>query len=114
KNYNARFEPVLIKMAGLETVSITSEKVDNTDSFMVLSTEFYLKTGITIDKEAESLKIKEELEYTKGFLASVMKKLSNERFVSGAPAQVVEMEKKKQADAEAKIKALEERLAALN
>ena len=114
KSYNARFEPVLIKMAGLESVSITSEKVDNTDSFMVLSTEFYLKTGITIDKEAESLKIKEELEYTKGFLTSVMKKLSNERFVSGAPAQVVEMEKKKQADAEAKLKALEERLAALN
>ena len=63
--------------------------------------------------EEEKANLKKELEYTQGFLASVMKKLSNERFVAGAPAQVIEMERKKQADAEAKIKALEESLAKL-
>ncbi|WP_226391367.1 hypothetical protein, partial [Penaeicola halotolerans] len=63
--------------------------------------------------EEEKENIQKEIDYTKGFLNSVMKKLSNERFVAGAPAQVIEMERKKQADAEAKIKALEESLAKL-
>jgi valyl-tRNA synthetase len=58
--------------------------------------------------------LRQELEYTKGFLNSVVKKLSNERFVAGAPENVVAMEKKKQADAEAKIRVLEEKIASLN
>jgi valyl-tRNA synthetase len=66
-----------------------------------------------VDSEAERRKAEEELKYARGFLASVEKKLGNERFVSGAPAQVLENERKKKADAEAKIKAIEERLAVL-
>jgi valyl-tRNA synthetase len=66
-----------------------------------------------VDSEAERRKAEEELKYARGFLASVEKKLGNERFVSGAPPQVLENERKKKADAEAKIKAIEERLAVL-
>jgi valyl-tRNA synthetase len=66
-----------------------------------------------MDSAAETLKAQEELKYLRGFLTSVDKKLGNERFVSGAPPQVLENERKKKADAEAKIKALEERLAVL-
>ena len=66
-----------------------------------------------MDEGEEKEKLEKELEYTKGFLNSVTKKLSNERFVSGAPEQVVAAEKNKQADAESKIKALEEQLAAM-
>jgi valyl-tRNA synthetase len=69
--------------------------------------------GDKIDVEEELKKLTEELQYTKGFLNGVMKKLSNERFVNNAPANVVELERKKQADAEDKVKALEERIAAL-
>ena len=69
--------------------------------------------GGGMDPEAELKKTEEELNYARGFLNSVDKKLSNERFVAGAPAQVLEVERKKKADAEAKIKALEERLAVL-
>jgi valyl-tRNA synthetase len=109
-SFDNQFEPVLIKMANLDKVSQTKDKVSNAESFMVLSTEFYVVTGVELDIEAEINKISEELEYTKGFLFSVMKKLNNERFVSSAPEEVVAMERKKQADAEAKIKALQERL----
>ncbi|NVJ64605.1 MAG: hypothetical protein HWD84_10310, partial [Flavobacteriaceae bacterium] len=83
-------------------------------SFVIKSDEFYLPLPEgSIDVVAEKEEITKELEYTKGFLNSVMKKLSNEKFVSGAPEQVVANEKKKQADAEAKIKVLEEKLASL-
>ena len=75
--------------------------------------EFFVPVSGKIDVEAEKNKLEEELKYTKGFLASVQKKLSNERFVNNAPEQVVAIEKKKQADAEAKIAALEASLAAL-
>ena len=64
--------------------------------------------------EAEKAEMEKELAYAKGFLNSVIKKLSNERFVNNAPEQVVANEKKKQADAEAKIKSLEEKLATMN
>jgi valyl-tRNA synthetase len=67
-----------------------------------------------VDVEAERDKLQKELEYTKGFLNSVEKKLSNERFVSGAPEQVVAAEKKKQADAQSKVELLEQKLASLN
>jgi valyl-tRNA synthetase len=80
---------------------------------MVRSTEFFVPLGHTHDVEAEKKKLGEELAYTRGFLDTVMKKLSNERFVSGAPPKVVELEQKKKADAEAKIKVLKERLRSL-
>ncbi|GMQ29428.1 valine--tRNA ligase [Algoriphagus confluentis] len=105
----SRFQAVLIKLANLSSLSF-AENVDNAMSFVVKADECFIPMGDSIDVEEEKENLKKELEYTRGFLNSVMKKLSNERFVAGAPAQVVEMEKKKQADAEAKIKALEESL----
>ena len=69
--------------------------------------------GSTVDVESEITKLEEELKYTQGFLNSVMKKLGNERFVNNAPAVVVEKEQKKKADAESKIKVIEEQIAAL-
>ena len=104
-----RFQAVLEKLANLSSLNFAS-KVENAMSFVVKADECFVPMGDSIDMEEEKAAIQKELEYTKGFLNSVMKKLSNERFVAGAPAQVVENEKKKQADAEAKIKALEESL----
>jgi valyl-tRNA synthetase len=104
-----RFQAVLEKLANLSSLNFAS-KVENAMSFVVKADECFVPMSDSIDVEEEKAAIQKELEYTKGFLNSVMKKLSNERFVAGAPAQVVENEKKKQADAEAKIKALEESL----
>ena len=80
---------------------------------MVKSTNFYVPLGGFVNAEEELKKLEEELKYMQGFLNSVMKKLSNERFVSSAPEAVVALEKAKQADAEAKIKVMEERIAGL-
>jgi valyl-tRNA synthetase len=107
-----RFESVLVKLANLSSLNFAA-KVENAMSFVVKADECFVPMGDSINVEEEKATLQKELEYTKGFLNSVMKKLSNERFVAGAPAQVVENEKKKQADAEAKIKALEESLAKL-
>lgn len=107
-----RFEAVLYKLANLSSLAF-AEKVENAMSFVVKSDECFVPMGDSIDIEEEKANIQKELDYTRGFLNSVVKKLSNERFVAGAPAQVVENEKKKQADAEAKIKALEESLSKL-
>ncbi|QDH79688.1 valine--tRNA ligase [Echinicola soli] len=106
------FEAILKKLANLNKVDFAG-KVEGALSFVVKSDEFFIPLSEQIDVEAEKDNIQKELEYTKGFLNSVTKKLSNERFVNNAPAQVVENEKKKQADAEAKIKALEESLSKL-
>jgi valyl-tRNA synthetase len=82
-------------------------------SFRVKSNEYFVPLTGTIDVEAEIAKIEAELNYTRGFLASVQKKLANERFVAGAPEQVVALERKKAADAEATIETLEKSLANL-
>ena len=108
--YNKKLEPVMIKIANLGSVGETSIKINDAESFMILSSEFFVVTGTKIDSESEIKKINEELSYTKGFLASVIKKLENEKFKSNAPEQVLALERKKQSDAEAKIKALEARL----
>ncbi|MEN8118230.1 MAG: valine--tRNA ligase, partial [Bacteroidota bacterium] len=89
------------------------EEVKGAASFRVKSTNFYVPLEGFVDAEEELKTLEEELKYTKGFLNSVMKKLSNERFVNNAPEVVVAKEKAKQADAEAKIKVLEERIAAM-
>lgn len=104
------YKPILQKLANLSKVEFVSEKVGNANQFLIKDDEFYIPLEEKLDPEKEKAKLTEELEYQKGFLASVLKKLSNERFVAGAPPQVVETERKKQADAEAKIKALEEAL----
>ncbi|SMG37528.1 valyl-tRNA synthetase [Marivirga sericea] len=104
---------VIDKLANIEELAFTTEKIDQAVSFFIGSDECFIPMEGTIDVEKEKEEIQKELDYNKGFLKSVKKKLENERFVSNAPAQVVEMEKKKQADAEAKIKTLEDSLANL-
>lgn len=101
----------LIKMAMLTSVTFSNTKPNNCYSFVIQSHEFYIETEGGIDAETEKENLLKELEYTRGFLASVDKKLSNEKFVNGAPAQVVAIEQKKQEDALAKLKTLEESLA---
>ena len=102
----------LKKLANVSRIS-DEEKPTNAFSFVIGSDEFFIPASDTIDLEEERKKIEEELKYAKGFKTSVEKKLSNERFVNNAPEKVVEMERKKLADAEAKIKTLEESLAAI-
>lgn len=111
KTVNNVAEP-LKKLANLESIR-NGEKPANAFSFMVRTAEFYIPASDTIDVEAERKKLEEELKYAKGFKNTVEKKLANERFVNNAPEKVVEMERKKLADAVAKIKALEESIAGL-
>ncbi len=113
ENYPAEFEPVILKMGNLKGVESVEEKNPTAAAFMVKTTQYFVPMEGKIDVEAELKKLEEELTYLEGFLASVMKKLSNERFVSSAPEKVVANERAKQADAEAKIAALKERIAAL-
>ncbi len=113
KGYASEFNAVLVKMGNLLAMNEVAEEVKLAASFLVKSTTFYVPLGATIDVEEELKKLQAELDYTKGFLNSVMKKLSNERFVSSAPEAVVATERAKQADAEAKIKVLEDQIAGL-
>ena len=109
----AAYEPVIKKMANLESIETVAQKGEGTASFLVGTTEFAVPLGNLIDVEAEIAKQEAELKHLEGFLIGVQKKLSNEKFVANAPAAVVEMERKKQADAESKIAALKESLAKL-
>ncbi len=111
--YDDSFLPVLRKLARLGEVTFIDEKPENAISFIVKATEYYIPFEEQIDVEEEIRKLEEDLKYARGFLAGVMKKLGNERFVANAPAQVVEREQQKKADAEAKIRALEERIGEL-
>ncbi len=108
------WDTVIQKLTNVSEVSYVNEKVDGALSFRVKSNEYFIPISGAIDIEAEIAKIQEELKYTKGFLTSVQKKLSNERFVNNAPEKVIEMERKKQSDAEAKIETLEKSLASLS
>jgi valyl-tRNA synthetase len=108
------FDAVIVKMGNLTVLDYITDKVANANSFLVNSNEYFIPFGETIDVTAEKAKMEEELNYTKGFLKSVQGKLSNEKFVSGAPAQVLDNERKKEADALQKIAVLEEKLASLN
>ncbi|WP_436517106.1 valine--tRNA ligase [Ekhidna sp. To15] len=102
----------LTKLSNLSSIQ-NADKPENAFSFVIGSEEFFIPASENIDVEAEKKKIEEELNYTRGFMKSVEKKLSNEKFVNGAPEQVVAMERKKLADAEAKVKTLEESLGSL-
>ena len=110
ENYPAEYEAVITKMANLTSVERVEEKDATAAAFIVKTTQYFVPLGGLIDVEAERQKMSEELAYLEGFLASVMKKLSNERFVSSAPEKVVANERAKKADAEAKIAAIKERL----
>ncbi len=113
ENYPAEYEAAIVKMANISQVSFVEEKNPMDAAFIVKTTQYFVPMGDNIDKEAEIAKLEKDLAYQQGFLATVMKKLSNERFVSSAPAQVVANEQNKKRDAEAKIAAIEAQLAAL-
>ena len=112
-NYPAEYEPVIVKIGNLSSVERITEKETAAAAFIVKTTQYFVPMGGMIDTEAEIAALSKDLAYYEGFLASVMKKLSNERFVSSAPEKVVANERAKQADAEAKIAAIKEQLAAL-
>ncbi|MBO7185573.1 MAG: valine--tRNA ligase [Alistipes sp.] len=113
ENYPAEYEAVIAKMGNLKEVAEVVEKDATAAAFIVKTTQYFVPMEGNIDKEAEIKKLTADLEYYEGFLNSVMKKLSNERFVSSAPEKVVANERAKQADAEAKIAAIKAQIEAL-
>jgi valyl-tRNA synthetase len=108
-----KWELLVRKLANVDQVSLVASAPEGALSFRVRSNEYFIPLEGAVDLEEELRKIREELEYTRGFLASVEKKLSNSRFVDNAPEQVVALERKKAADAAAKIETLEKSLANL-
>jgi len=108
--YDHTLDPVMVKLLNLSGVVPSKEKPSQAASVVIRSVEYYVPLEGSVDQEAEMEKLRVELEYALGFLDTVNKKLSNERFVNSAPAQVVEVERKKKADAEAKIRAIREQL----
>ena len=108
------FDPVVKKLCKHSELSYTDEKEEGAVSFIIRSTEFYIPLEGSINVEEELEKLQAELKYTRGFLEGVKKKLSNERFVNNAPAQVVAKEKKKQADAESRLEVIQAQIRALN
>lgn len=112
-DHNEVFDSIIVKLCNLGLVQQCEEKRSNTASFLVGTTEYAVPLGSLIDIEEEKIKIAAELDYLRGFYNSVAKKMSNESFVNNAPQKVVEMERKKLSDTEAKIKTLEETLGAL-
>jgi valyl-tRNA synthetase len=109
-DFNLEFLPVLSRLCNLSRIKFVTEKQTGAVSFMVKTVEFYIPVGDKFNIDTELSKIGEELDYYRGFLISILKKLDNESFVKNAPASVLEMERKKKSDAETKIKSLEERL----
>jgi len=106
-NYYSELEPVVIKLANLSEVEMISEEPPDAISFIVKNVEYFVPVGHMVNAEEEIAKLEEELAYTAGFLKSVQKKMSNERFVQNAPEQVVEKERQKMADAEVKMGVME-------
>jgi valyl-tRNA synthetase len=107
------FDSLIVKLANLTELNYVEDKVENTFTFLVKTNEYFVPLGQHLNAEEEIKKLKEELEYTRGFLNSVNKKLENERFVSGAKPEIVDIERKKKADSESRIKAIEEMLGVL-
>ena len=107
------FNAVITKLCNLSEIKTVGTKPEGAAAFMVGTTEYAVPLGNLINVEEELKKLEADLKYQEGFLQSVLKKLGNEKFVSKAPANVIEMERKKQADAETKIAALKESIAAL-
>ncbi|HHL53494.1 MAG TPA: valine--tRNA ligase, partial [Flammeovirgaceae bacterium] len=108
-----RFGGLIRKMANLETIDFVQAKPQEAAGFVMRSDEFYVPLPQTVDVAQEREKLEKELAYTRGFLQSVQKKLSNEKFVNNAPKQVVANERQKLADAQARLKALQEQLNSL-
>ena len=113
ENKYAAYDDITIKMANLKSINIAEGKSADTIQFMVGTDEYAVPVGDLIDVEAEIEKQEAQLKHLEGFLAGVMKKLSNEKFVAHAPEAVVALERKKQHDSEEKIAMLKESLAKL-
>ena len=114
ENTDKSFDALIIKLGNLSKLTYVDAKAEGALSFRVKSNEYYIPLAGAVNIEEELATLRQELEYTNGFLNSVMKKLSNERFVNNAPEQVIAIERKKQSDAESKIKSLQEQINALN
>ena len=110
---STHFDAVIMKLGNIVDLEYVGEKVNGALSYRVKSNEYFIPVGGNLDLEAEIAKLNEELNYIKGFLRSVQGKLANEKFVNGAPEQVIANERKKEADALAKIATLEQSLASL-
>ena len=108
-----KLNSVIMKMCNLSSIMVVYNKAEGAASFMIGTTEFAVPLGNMIDVEAEIARMEAELKHKEGFLQGVMKKLSNEKFVNNAPAAVLELERKKQTDAESIINSLKESIAAL-
>ena len=113
EKYYDNLDCVIMKLCNMEKIDTVTEKLPMAAGFIVNKNEYFIPVGNLINKEEELKKLREELAYTESFLESVMKKLSNENFVSHAPAAVIEKERKKQSDSETKIKILKEQIAGL-
>jgi valyl-tRNA synthetase len=113
ENASSYFDSIIIKLGNVSLLEYVTEKVDGALSYRVKSNEYFIPITGNIDVASEIAKLTEELNYTKGFLKSVQGKLSNEKFVAGAPDQVIANERKKEADALSKIATIEQSLAGL-
>jgi len=113
ERYPIGFETIITKLCNIDNIEKIDESISNSWNFISNAVEYFIPASENIDKEEVQLKLNEELKYLEGFLKSVTKKLSNKRFVSGAPEKVVANEKRKQSDAEAKIAAIKTQLSEL-
>ncbi|MFI5148336.1 MAG: valine--tRNA ligase [Bacteroidia bacterium] len=111
---SGQFDELIIKLCNLGKFSVTAQKMENATSFLINEYEFYVPFSAQMDLGAEKERIAKELEYNKGFLDSVQKKLANERFVQNAKPEILAIEHKKKSDAEAKIRSLQDQLAGLS
>jgi valyl-tRNA synthetase len=111
--YDSTFDPVIIKLCNLHEIRFITDKPSGAVGYITPHAEFYIPVGDLHNHEDELRKLQDELEYTRGFLESVMQKLNNEMFVKNAPPKVIDIENRKKADAETKIKALQERISSM-
>ncbi len=107
------FDSVIKKLSGVSNVNYVNEKPIGAQGFLVKANEYFVPLTLNVNPEEEKARLKKELEYNKGFLQSVQKKLANEKFVANAKPELIELERRKQTDAESKIKAIEEQLSNL-
>ncbi|PZQ77718.1 MAG: valine--tRNA ligase, partial [Flavobacterium johnsoniae] len=112
-NSSTYFDAVIKKLGNISSLEYVSEAVTGALTFRAKSNEYFVPISGSVDVEEEIAKLTEELKYTQGFLKSVQAKLSNEKFVNNAPEKVLEIERKKEADALAKIATIEQSLASL-
>jgi valyl-tRNA synthetase len=108
-----KIEGILSKQVNAESIAYTNQGITNAITVVVEKDKFFIESNVEIDRGAQQAQLEKDLDYLKGFLASVDKKLENERFVQNAKAEVIEAERKKKKDAEEKIRVIEESLASL-